>query len=143
MSEDTIVCGEIGDTGACFSHESGNSGDAVRPRVRIAATPAARLRGLLFRPPSWLGEGGVLVLVPCSSVHTFGMHRRLDIAFADDRGVATSTARDVGGGRVLSDRRAVLVLERFSDPRLPWYAPGEQALAPRAAGSPSSPGAAS
>lgn len=102
-------------------------------RVRIAATVAGRLRGLLFRDPSWLGRGGVLLLVPCSSVHTFLMRHELDIAFVDASGTVLRAERSVPPGRVLSARRAVAVLERFASPETRWYEPGD-ALALQAGG---------
>lgn len=90
--------------------------------VRIAASPWSRLRGLLFRDPAWLGEAGVLVLVPCKSVHTFLMRHALDIAFVDARGRVVRAERAVPSGRVLSAPHAVAVLERFANPDLPWPA---------------------
>ena len=40
-----------------------------------------RLRGLLGRPPLRGDEG--LLLVPCASVHTFGMTRPIDVIYLD------------------------------------------------------------
>lgn len=94
-------------------------------RMRIAATVSARLRGLLFRPPSWLGDGGVLMLVPCSSVHTFFMRYRLDIAFVDAAGIVVKACRDVAPGRLLTCSCAVAVLERFALPGESWYESGD------------------
>ena len=48
--------------------------------VRLAATPLARLRGLLGRPPSPVP----LLIVPARSVHTVGMRRPIDVVFLDD-----------------------------------------------------------
>lgn len=45
--------------------------------VEVASTRAARRRGLLGRA----GIDGVLVLVPCRQVHTFGMRCAIDVAF--------------------------------------------------------------
>lgn len=96
-----------------------------RRSVRIAVSAFARLRGLLFRNPSWLGNGGVLVLVPCNSVHTFLMRHALDIAFVDASGVVVKSARSVPPRQLLSARRAVAVLERFADASERWYEPGD------------------
>lgn len=100
-------------------------------KVRIAATFAARARGLLGRPRSWLGEGGLLVIVPCSSVHTFGMRERIDVAFAAPDGRILKVARGVSPNRVLSSRGAVAAIERFSpremqaDSAVSWFAEGD------------------
>jgi len=45
--------------------------------VAVAATRAHRRRGLLGRD----GTAGLLVLVPCRQVHTFGMRFPIDVAF--------------------------------------------------------------
>lgn len=49
--------------------------------VRRADTFAARLAGLLFTDPE--KDGRPLWIVPCSSIHTLGMRRPLDILFLD------------------------------------------------------------
>lgn len=96
-----------------------------RRAVRIAVSAPARLRGLLFRDPSWLGKGGVLVLAPCSSVHTLFMRHPLDIAFVDVSGIVVKSARSVPPWQLMSARRAAIVLERFADPNERWYEPGD------------------
>lgn len=83
-------------------------------RVRVATTFTARARGLLGRSQSWLGDGGALVIVPCSSVHTFGMRDAIDIAFVGADGVVLKALQRVLPGRVLSSHEAVAVIERFS-----------------------------
>lgn len=50
-------------------------------RAREADTFASRLLGLLALPP--LEGDEALVIRPCSSVHTFGMDRPIDVAFVD------------------------------------------------------------
>lgn len=100
-------------------------------RVRIAATFAARARGLLGRPRSWLGDAGLLVIVPCSSVHTFGMRDAIDVAFVAANGTVLKVARLVPPGRVLSSRGAVAVVERFAlreeetGGTEPWFMEGD------------------
>lgn len=59
-----------------------------------------RLRGLLGRGPLQPGQG--LLIVPCASVHTFGMRQSLDLVFLDR------------GGRVLGCRQRLR----------PWRAAG-------------------
>ncbi|MGN0039262.1 MAG: DUF192 domain-containing protein [Coriobacteriales bacterium] len=82
--------------------------------TRIAAGFFQRARGLLFRERGWLGEGGTLLLVPCSSVHTFLMRQAIDIAFASADGEVLRSEERVLPGRLLSCPGAVAVLERFS-----------------------------
>jgi uncharacterized membrane protein (UPF0127 family) len=48
-------------------------------RVMRATTTLERMRGLLFREPPGPREG--MLLAPCSSVHTFGMHYPIDLVF--------------------------------------------------------------
>ncbi|HST45727.1 MAG TPA: DUF192 domain-containing protein [Luteimonas sp.] len=45
-----------------------------------------RLRGLLFRPALSPDGSEALVIVPCASVHTFGMAYPLDLVFLDREG---------------------------------------------------------
>ena len=110
--------------------------------MRIAAGSLARARGLLFRSRSWLGEGGSLLLVPCSSVHSFLMREPIDLAFIDASGVVLRSEERVRPGRVVSCRGAVAVLERFSplgpaagEQPAPWPGQGD-ALALCACGPP-------
>lgn len=82
--------------------------------TRIAAGFFQRARGLLFRRRSWLGEGGSLLLVPCSGVHSFLMREVIDVAFVGRDGVVLRVEERVPPGRLLSCPGAVAVLERFS-----------------------------
>ena len=81
----------------------------------------ARLRGLLLRAP----RDGVTVLAPCRDVHTLGMTRAIDVAFADDRGRVIRAFRDVGPARRLRCPGAAVALERFAADG-PWLRPGDQ-----------------
>lgn len=49
--------------------------------LRLADRPWSRLRGLLGRRELPPGRG--LLLVPCASVHTFGMRFPIDVLFLD------------------------------------------------------------
>ena len=53
----------------------------VASSVSVADTPATRRRGLLGRPVLEQHEG--LWIVPCESVHTFGMSYPIDLAYLD------------------------------------------------------------
>lgn len=89
-------------------------------RVVIATSMIARARGLLGTRAEWGDGGRVLMLVPCKSVHTIGMHYALDIAFADRNGIVLRSERNVRPSHLLSCRRAAFVLERPHNPEISW-----------------------
>ena len=97
------------------------SGKGKAMKLELATTTRSRLRGLLGRP----GFDGVLMLVPCRDVHTFGMSRPLDIAFIAADGTVIDVHRGVGPRRRLKNRAAAATLERFADDG-PWFSPGNQ-----------------
>ncbi len=76
--------------------------DAVlAERVEIARGFFARGRGLLGR--TGLSLGAALVIVPCGSVHTFGMRFAIDVLFLDARrspAACVAVVRDLPPGRV-------------------------------------------
>jgi uncharacterized membrane protein (UPF0127 family) len=76
-------------------------------QIRLAATPWARLRGLIGRPPS----PTPLLLVPARSVHTFGMRRPIDVVFLDAELRVLRVVRGLRPGRVAGARGAVAALE--------------------------------
>ena len=53
-------------------------------KLIIADNFFTRLRGLLFRKPLAQGEG--LILIPCNSIHTFGMRYAIDAVYLDRTG---------------------------------------------------------
>jgi hypothetical protein len=55
----------------------------IAARVEVATTSARRSKGLLGRTSLAPGEG--LWIVPCESVHTFGMKIALDLIYLDRR----------------------------------------------------------
>lgn len=92
--------------------------------LRFAVSFPKRLRGLL-------GTGRderSLLLVPCKSIHTFGMPYALDVAFVDAEGTVIAACRGVEPGRRLSCRKAVAVIERTHDSLQPWFGSGEQVV---------------
>lgn len=88
--------------------------------MKIACTHRSRLRGLIGRS----AFDGVLLLVPCRDVHTFGMKRDIDIAFLDSDGAVLESHRDVGPGKRLRCPSATATVERFSADA-PWFEPGD------------------
>ena len=79
-------------------------------KVEIACSLAARLRGLAGRD----SFDCALLLVPCNDVHTFTMHRQIDIAFVAADGAVLESYRNVLPMRRMRNRKAVAVIERFS-----------------------------
>ena len=96
-------------------------------RVIFTLSLLERARGLLGRSPSWLGAGGLLVLAPCRSVHTFGMRHPLDIAFIDGDGHVLKALSGMPPRRMTGCRGARIVIERFSSPcNGRWFEVGEE-----------------
>lgn len=87
---------------------------------RVLDNALERLRGLLGTG----ADAQPVALVGCSSIHTFGMRYRIDVAFVDDGGLVLASWRSLPPGRVVSNRHAWIVLER---PHAcgPWFAKGE------------------
>lgn len=100
----------------------------VERGVRDGATLSFRaLRSFLQRMRGLLGTGVTaepVALVGCSSIHTFGMRYRIDVAFVGRAGQVLDVYRSVSPGRLLSHERAWLVLERPHG-RGSWLMPGE------------------
>lgn len=72
-----------------------------------------RMRGLLGSPPLKVNEG--LLIAPCSSVHTFGMHYTIDLAFLDQNWKIVKTVRSLKPWRMAASRSASMVLELAAD----------------------------
>lgn len=86
-----------------------DGGEAVLARrVRVAATFAARLRGLIGRR---LAEGEGLLLRRCRAIHTCFMSFPIDVVFLDQEGRVLATARDLPPWRFRAARDAAMVLE--------------------------------
>lgn len=89
----------------------------------IAATFGGRMRGLLG---TRAGEGiGVLLLAPCSSVHTFGMSYPIDVAFVSGCGTVLKTIRGLGSGKVVGAYGSCCVFEREVSDN-PWFYEGQR-----------------
>lgn len=98
-------------------------GDALRTNTKltIAASLRHRVRGLLGAPPF----DGVLMLVPCSDIHTHGMKCAIDVAFLARDGLVLEAHRSVTPGSRLRCRGSTAVLERVASSD-PWYAKGDR-----------------
>jgi uncharacterized protein len=65
----------------------------VASSAKAARTLLSRLRGLLFGPPLTDGEG--LYLIPCRSIHMFGMTFAIDAIFVDKKGLVVGLVRNI------------------------------------------------
>jgi uncharacterized membrane protein (UPF0127 family) len=92
-------------------------------RIRLACSLSERLVGLLKKDVC--PEGEVLALLPCKSVHTFGMREPLDIAFIDAQAQVLKVECCVQPGRLLACKGAVGTLERRSTLSTPWVDVGD------------------
>lgn len=90
--------------------------------ISVACSVRARLRGLLGRSD----VQGILVLVPCHSIHTFGMRFPIDVAFVSADGSVLEVHRDVGVRRRLRCRHAVATFERKAASDIPWFEIGQR-----------------
>lgn len=68
-----------------------------------------RMRGLLGSPPLKEDEG--LLIVPCSSVHTFGMSYAIDLVFLDKQWTIVKTVKALKPWRIAASNAASMVLE--------------------------------
>lgn len=89
--------------------------------IRLLTSVPARLKGLLFSKPTT----GVVMLVPCNSIHTFGMRRCIDVAFVGKDGKVLATACALRPCQRMHVRGAVAVLEQFSESGKSWVSVGD------------------
>jgi len=67
--------------------------DCVIQNISKTSNYLERMRGLLASPPLKENEG--LLIVPCSSVHTFGMSYAIDLVFLDKQWIIVKTVRSL------------------------------------------------
>lgn len=88
---------------------------------RVLSSTWDRLKGLLLTRE----DAFPVVLMRCSSVHTYGMSYAIDLAFVEVDGGVLRVERSVQPGRVLAAKGASCVFERpVSDE--PWFVAGER-----------------
>lgn len=75
----------------------------------IASSFQARLLGWMGRRTLEPGEG--LCLVPCRSIHTFGMRVPIDVLFVDHDLRIVRSVTALRPGRIAMDKNAVAVIE--------------------------------
>ncbi len=69
----------------------------------VADNPVTRIRGLLGKRTLPADEG--LLIVPCSSVHMFGMHFALDVLFLTRENIVTDFVENLVPGKLYVARR--------------------------------------
>jgi uncharacterized protein len=73
-------------------------GEVLAARVRVAAGPWNRARGLLGCPALEPDQG--LLIVPCRGVHTFGMAYPIDVVHLDRTGLVRAVVRRLKPWRI-------------------------------------------
>jgi len=86
-----------------------HDGVVVCEECLVAATPFARLRGLLGHKSLPSGQG--ILLRPAASVHTFFMRFAIDVVFLDEDLQVVGIASDLSPWRAAGKRGARAVLE--------------------------------
>lgn len=82
----------------------------ISMRVELANTFWSRLVGLLNR--SWLDDNQGILLIPCTSIHTFGMRFAIDVIFLGRDGRVLGFADGVKSNRIrMAPRGTVMVME--------------------------------
>lgn len=74
-------------------------GAPLAPEAWATQNTFERVQGWLKRASAADGEG--LLIVPCASLHTFGMRFELDVAFLDRRGRVLKSVERVRPGRLV------------------------------------------
>lgn len=72
-----------------------------------------KLRGFLGREGHEDYQTCALAFLPCRSLHSIGMRRRLDVAFIDKKGYCIKSESSVRSGRLIASCGAYLALERL------------------------------
>ena len=72
-----------------------------------------RLRGLLGHDRK-LHKNEVLCIMPCKSIHTYGMRYSIDVAFINERGTVIETLCNVNPNQHCKCKHAKWVIERYS-----------------------------
>ena len=98
-------------------------GGGLSVRVEVLDGFFSRLRGLLG---SRRGDSRArpVVITPCASIHTCGMHYPIDVAMLDSRGKVVCSRRGVPPWRFVGCRLGACVLERPSSNE-PWPEVGD------------------
>ena len=94
-------------------------------RFRVASSFRERLVGLLGTDGSQSGADEMLCLVPCKSIHTFGMRYPIDVIFVDASGKVLLSEKDLAPKQMRRCSRACWVGERRSGSQAEWPGKGD------------------
>ncbi|WP_299570144.1 DUF192 domain-containing protein [uncultured Shewanella sp.] len=84
------------------------TGSAIA-NVRLANTAALRMRGLLGSKPLSMQQG--LLIIPCNSVHTFGMSYSIDVVYLNKKNQVVKIIEALKPTRISGCLTASKVLE--------------------------------
>lgn len=84
-------------------------GTYIAQSARVADGFISRLVGLLSSPPLQPGEG--LLIVPCNSIHMFGMKYAIDAIFFDKQWLVVGIVEGIAPGKLSKVYRAHCCLE--------------------------------
>jgi uncharacterized protein len=89
---------------------NGASDALLLPLCHIAATPLARMRGLLLRSADYARQG--MLITPCRAIHSMWMGYAIDAVFLDQQGAISSIVAQVQPWRLMvADSAAYATLE--------------------------------
>ena len=86
--------------------------ERIVARVNQTSHFFERMRGLLGTSKLEMDAG--LLIVPCSSVHTFGMRYTIDLIFLDRNWTIIKTVKSLAPWRIAASNKANMVLELAS-----------------------------
>jgi uncharacterized membrane protein (UPF0127 family) len=78
-------------------------GQMLCKNCSVADNPLTRMKGLLGRETLNVDEG--LLIVPCSSIHMFGMKFPLDVIFLTRENVVTDFVENIAPGKIYTAKR--------------------------------------
>jgi len=100
---------DIRDAGGALMLRHAATGQVVAGSVELAVTRAARKKGLLGR--DGLAHDQALLIVPCSSIHTWFMRFPIDVIFAARDGRVLKTRSAIGPWRIFAALGAYAAVE--------------------------------
>lgn len=75
-----------------------STGNIIADKIKVANNPITRFIGLLNR--SGLAKGEGLLIIPCKSIHSFGMKFKFDAVFLDKKNKAKYLIKSMKTGKV-------------------------------------------
>jgi len=109
MSKPTFLNPLIGSGPGTYELVNAKRGSLLASRVEPAFDSKTRKKGLLGRES--VPDDYVLIIAPCSSVHTFFMRCPIDVVFVSRDGTVTKACRSVKPWRAAGSLKAFAVVE--------------------------------